>query len=112
MTTATPDLDQLHTDALAAVEAFILDRLDFEPSCEAVETFTWHGKPTPEPTCGATADWTIACIACRVTRFVCHPHLERFQKQCDKRHRTLRCRCGHCGTFQELLVITPLRGRG
>lgn len=104
MTTATPDLDQLHTDAVNAVDAFTLDRLDFDPDlgCEIPRS------RDDSDLCEKRAAWSLRCRTCSKHRIVCTDHLDAWTRK-TAGHQLYCEYCGRTGTPEHVVEIVPLR---
>lgn len=97
MSTSTIDLEQLHTDALTAVETFRLGALDFEATCD------FHRQYMAEK---ITATHAFKCRNCDTVELRCLPCVEYFA---EIPHTATACeQCGFSGCFHAVVRVTPI----
>lgn len=68
ITTAIPDLEQLHDDAEVALDRWLASQLEFQRTCEV------HPATEPGTPCGKPATWLQICRTCDHTVAMCDVH--------------------------------------
>jgi hypothetical protein len=96
LNTIATELEQLHNDAIAAVEIFQLAALDFVPSCDFHRDHRGIEVPATHTfTCRGCKDVELRCIEC-VARYVANPHTLMY------------CTCLLVGCFHSIVIIAPI----
>lgn len=96
-TPRTPEqLEQLHEQAITAVEASVLKHLDFAPSC------SFH--QAQDNPCGADSKYFLRCTACGMGIYHCATHQASIIEAGERLLSSVTC--GGCRT------TAPSNGRG
>jgi hypothetical protein len=98
LNTIATELEQLHNDAIAAVEIFQLAALDFEPTCDFHRAFRGVDVPaTHSFTCRGCKVVELRCIGC-VAKYTAHPHT------------LVYCTCLLLGCFHSIVIVKTIGG--
>jgi hypothetical protein len=94
-----PDLEQLHVDAIAALERKMLHDLDFTPTCDFHRIYQHIEKPAP---------FAFTCRRCGIVELRCEHCTAWWQLHL---HAQVECqKCPNAGCFHDVVRVTGLGG--